>query len=207
MTKRSGIPAHLRARRLRARAFLTSVLIACTRAIVRRTAASTNIRRSQILNGTANTNTRFSYVRQRGDAHTLVCAVPNVKLSAATQVSCPASVARGASSRSGLPRRDQLPAGSRHQPVVGDTPRRLVMSGAPDVSLAVRAAPNGTFCAATGRRGGIAGLLAAYRPAVPRPGAGAPRPARPGHDHHNRSLHGLRGTPEHGGIPRSRAGG
>jgi len=26
---------------------------------------------------------------------------------------------------------------------------------------------------------------------LPPPGAGATRPARPGHDHHNRSLHGL----------------
>jgi hypothetical protein len=32
-------------------------------------------------------------------------------------------------------------------------------------------------------------------PRLPRPGTGARRPARAGHDHHNRSLHGLRGTP------------
>ena len=31
--------------------------------------------------------------------------------------------------------------------------------------------------------------------ALPRPVTGATRTARPGHDHHNRSLHGLRGTP------------
>ena len=32
-------------------------------------------------------------------------------------------------------------------------------------------------------------------PSLPRPDTGARRPARPGHDHYNRSLHGLRGTP------------
>jgi hypothetical protein len=32
-------------------------------------------------------------------------------------------------------------------------------------------------------------------PGLPPPGAGATRPARPGRNHHNRSLHGLRGIP------------
>lgn len=32
-------------------------------------------------------------------------------------------------------------------------------------------------------------------PSLPRPAAGASRTARAGHDHHNRMLHGLRGTP------------
>jgi hypothetical protein len=32
-------------------------------------------------------------------------------------------------------------------------------------------------------------------PSLPRPDAGASRTARAGHDHHNRMLHGLRGTP------------
>src|SRR5215510_13383142 len=33
-------------------------------------------------------------------------------------------------------------------------------------------------------------------PSLPPPGAGASRTARANHDHHNRILHGLRGTPD-----------